>query len=409
MSAWALSLGSWLVLTAAAMPALQKSRIVALSTTIHENTQIVDSYLAENGLPSPSFDISTPPDLSLPSDIAKAKEAILEAIDELQTLMLGPMGKIFHEYAHTPTNLTSMHAIAKFKMANSFPPNETTTVAKLAKSAGMNEGDCKRVVRHVLSHHLFLEPSPGAIRHSAMTQAIAVVSLLREWMEDTSENMWSSAPRIVSAMEKWLGLDEPTQSAYNLAHRAASPGMQTSWILDNYSWDKYRSVVDVGGSHGVVAAELGQKHPSLKCTVQDLPEVISAVKTDVPNVEFQTYDFFTPQPVKDADLYLFRMIFHNWGDKYCIDILRNLIPALKPKSQIMINDHVIPEPKILSAYKDKNVKTFNLIIEACFNAKETDINDWTQLLKEADERFAIAEVKRPEGNQLQVIDVEWKG
>jgi hypothetical protein len=48
------------------------------------------------------------------------------------------------------------------------------------------------------------------------------------------------------------------------------------------------------------------------------------------------HDFFTPQPVKDADIYLYRWIFHNWDDEKSISILRNLIPALKKGAMIQV-------------------------------------------------------------------------
>jgi hypothetical protein len=238
-------------------------------------------------------------------------------------------------------------------------------------------------------------------------------------------------------MERWPGSEEPNQTAYNLARNTdvsffdylakdetgkraklfadsmtffqSSPGLQTHHIVDQYNWGAYKSVVDVGGSLGAVSVELAKQFPDIRCTVQDLPEVIAAAPKDVDRVEFEAYNFFTPQTVKEADVYLFRMIFHNWGDKYCIDILRNLIPALKNGAHIVINDHVVPEPGTLSPYQDRSVRAFDLVMKACFNAKERDMNDWRALLSKADERFVMKEVKRPEGSQLQIIDVEWKG
>lgn len=52
-------------------------------------------------------------------------------------------------------------------------------------------------------------------------------------------------------------------------------------------------------------------------------------------------DFFTPQPVT-ADVYYLRWILHNWPDKYCVEILRNLRPALKPGAMIVIHEQVLP-------------------------------------------------------------------
>lgn len=79
--------------------------------------------------------------------------------------------------------------------------------------------------------------------------------------------------------------------------------------------------------------------------VQDI-DVTEDMKTEHnrPNIQFQKYDFFTPQVVKDADVYLYRWIFHNWQDEQCIQILRAAIPALKPGAKILINDGCLPQP-----------------------------------------------------------------
>lgn len=56
------------------------------------------------------------------------------------------------------------------------------------------------------------------------------------------------------------------------------------------------------------------------------------------------HDFFTPQVVKGADVYIYRWIFHNWVDEQSIKILQAAIPALKSGARILINDGCLPEP-----------------------------------------------------------------
>lgn len=73
------------------------SRIVELASIINTNTATVDKYITSAGLPTPSFTIETPPQLQFPADVAKARDAVVEATDELQTLMLGPMRTIYNE------------------------------------------------------------------------------------------------------------------------------------------------------------------------------------------------------------------------------------------------------------------------------------------------------------------------
>ena len=92
-------------------------------------------------------------------------------------------------------------------------------------------------------------------------------------------------------MTKWPGSEEPNETAFNLAHHTelsffleisnipngakrfadamsffqAGAGMQTALIVDNYNWSDYASgtIVNVGGSHGAVAIELGKRFPSV--------------------------------------------------------------------------------------------------------------------------------------------------
>ncbi len=43
------------------------------------------------------------------------------------------------------------------------------------------------------------------------------------------------------------------------------------------------------------------------------------------------------------------------------------------------------------------------------NAKERDLDDWNHLLKQADPRFRLEDVKKPKGSRLAIIEVAWKG
>ncbi|KAI0202634.1 S-adenosyl-L-methionine-dependent methyltransferase [Astrocystis sublimbata] len=95
------------------------------------------------------------------------------------------------------------------------------------------------------------------------------------------------------------------------------------------------SSLDVGGSHGEVAIALAQAFPSQKFVVQDInePTILEADSRKPADVADRvcsmTHDFFTEQPIRGADVYLYRACLHNWSDQYAVRILRALIPALK--------------------------------------------------------------------------------
>lgn len=144
-----------------------------------------------------------------------------------------------------------------------------------------------------------------------------------------------------------------------MAWFSGGPGFETSHILENYDWAAIGNglVVDIGGSYGAVAIAIANKFHSIQCIVQDRPEVVTEgqnrLSDEIPNVTFMPHDFFTDQPVKGADVYFLRWILHDWSDKYAIQILRSLVPALKPGAKVLVNEYVVSEAGTVSAYEDR--------------------------------------------------------
>ena len=120
------------------------------------------------------------------------------------------------------------------------------------------------------------------------------------------------------------------------------------------SEDRKPTVLDVGGSYGTSAIAIAKEFPQLKLIVQDRPEVVESGEKalqencEVPHdvkerITFMKHNFFDSQPVKGAEVYLFRFIMHDWSDKYCVKILQALIPALEKGSRVIIADTILPE------------------------------------------------------------------
>ena len=142
-----------------------------------------------------------------------------------------------------------------------------------------------------------------------------------------------------------------------------SPGFETRHVYDLFDWGAYEqaSLVDVGGSHGLVCVELARKLPKFNFIVQDLPEVIAEGASIIPEdlskrIVLVAHDFFKAQPARNMDFYFLRWIFHDWPDQYCLKILRNLIPALKAGSRILINEICIPDRDTIPFYQERSLR-----------------------------------------------------
>ena len=173
------------------------------------------------------------------------------------------------------------------------------------------------------------------------------------------------------------------------------------------------NTAQVGGNSGSASLALAKVFPNLRCVVQDLPEPIHNAKaqagtlpTDfVGRIEFVEHDVFTPQPVKDADVYLLRMIIHDWADEDAVRILQELTKVMKGDSRIVIMDMVLPIPGNSSPTFEAALRQKDLTMRQAFNAKEREVEDWHALIRKVDERLQIVAIRRPEGSQHSIIEI----
>ncbi len=172
----------------------------------------------------------------------------------------------------------------------------------------------------------------------------------------------------------------------------------------------------MGGNQGYVSIAIAEKFPGLRFVVQDTAgmraaETIGTVPAALADrVSLTTHDFFTPQTVVGADVYFFRMIFHGFADKYCVQILQALVPALRPGcSRVVIHDGALPEPLTAGYVEERSMRTMALFMQVTVNAREREADDWAGLFRAADARFKFNRVWKPEKSRMSFIEAEWLG
>lgn len=104
--------------------------------------------------------------------------------------------------------------------------------------------------------------------------------------------------------------------------------------------------MQVGGASGFMSVALANRFPKLKLVVQDYKTNVERGAAQLPpelteRVKFSPHNFFDPQPVEGAEIYILRHICHDWSTENSIKILRQLVPAMKPGSKILLVEVVI--------------------------------------------------------------------
>lgn len=192
------------------------SRISELALLIARYTTEVENDLMADGLPCPTFDVDQPPTLVHNPKIAAARQAILEATDELHALMLGPislvilpsvrqlrprrtddLGLIYKSVQQSHTAPISLQAIYRFKLATSFPTDkDEASFEEISQASGLNVQIVRRILRQAIAHHIFREPRKGFVAHTAASKLLATDSSLNDCVGFITEEMWPSASKV---------------------------------------------------------------------------------------------------------------------------------------------------------------------------------------------------------------------
>jgi hypothetical protein len=120
---------------------------------------------------------------------------------------------------------------------------------------------------------------------------------------------------------------------------------QVPQIVAGYDWDRFPTIVDVGGGHGTLLAAILAAYPQISGHLVDLePTATEASRTfSAHHVEDRAQatggSFFDPLP-GGAQAYLLCDILHNWDDEQAHRILDRCVEAVHPTGRILVIEPV---------------------------------------------------------------------
>ncbi|KAL5041838.1 hypothetical protein BDW71DRAFT_157729 [Aspergillus fruticulosus] len=415
--------------------------LISLASQISHSASLINAFLLSNNHPAPSFAPNAPAAFPpAPATIQHARQSVLEAAQSLIDLLTGPAEHL-RWLACRYHDMSSLRWIYHFKIAPAIPLDGAISYADVAAKTGVDEDHLKRMVRHAMTNRLFTEPEPGMVAHTASSALLVTSQALNDWVGYTTEETFPASAKVVEAQERFGPSRSPTETGYNVAfdtgkpmfeHMAEDPkrerrfantmvemtsteGYGIHHLVEGYGWDKIRKakVVDVGGSTGHACIAIAKKAPEAAFIVQDLAGVVEQARASLPEslksrITFQEHDFFTPQP-EAADIYLLRFILHDHPDSTATTIVKNLIPAMRPGSRLIINDGVYPEVNTLPKGEERIARIMDLEMLTTFNARERPLADWVKLCADADSRLKLRSVSKPEGSVMSILEFVFDG
>ncbi|GMF93149.1 unnamed protein product [Aspergillus oryzae] len=299
------------------------------------------------------------------------------------------------------------------------PLEGSIAYADLAVLAKAPEPQLISVVRMAMTNGLFLESPPQHLAHSATSALLRNDADFHDWAVTMSDLSFPTAFAMVEAHERWPNSVEGNQTAYNIAvgselpffsHLAEQSDRKRQFAGFMRSMARSQGTDVEKLAEGWDWAALGQA-----CVVDDLPEVVAegpgylSYLDDAQDLKsrigYRAHSFFDPQPVQDADVYMLRMILHNWSFDDCVRILSRLVQTLKPGARIIIVDIVLPDPGVVPASKERLLRVQDLIMQQVFNSMERYLENWMDIFRKVDERLEVKRIVEPPGSLMSLIEL----
>ncbi|EEF37287.1 trans-resveratrol di-O-methyltransferase [Ricinus communis] len=155
-------------------------------------------------------------------------------------------------------------------------------------------------------------------------------------------------------------------------------------LIDEHKglFEGLKSLVDVGGGTGTMAAAIAKAFPQLECTVFDLPHVVVGLQ-GTENLKYVAGDMF--EAIPPADAVLLKWIMHGWTHEGCVKLLKLCKEAIKGKKggKLIIVDLVLESQHVTDHQDVETQFFFDILLMTLQTGKEKNNKDWGKLFMDA--------------------------
>lgn len=241
-----------------------------------------------------------------------------------------------------------------------------TTPTELAAATGTDPDALGRLLRHLVGVGVLAEPEPGVFGLNDTGRLLRDDGPAgqRYWLDLDglgarldlactgllhSVRTGAAGYPVVHGRGFWEDLDGDAGRRRGLDETMLALQRHTApQVATRYDWSAAKTVVDVGGGHGGLLAELLARHDHLRGVVLDRGGAAEAARRTLAGrgvadrAEVVAGSFFDPLP-PDADVYLVSRALSDWPDAEARAILRRCAEAAGPAGHVLVVE-VLPAP-----------------------------------------------------------------
>jgi len=278
-------------------------------------------------------------------------------------------------------------------------------ISQIAQDLNLNEAMAYRILRSIASLGFLKEEqqgrkfsitTSGELLRKDHPHTLQGVLLLEEGPEhyqiwkhlsrmimDGKQNAFSS--EYGNNIFEYAGKNSKYSKVFNDAMSSYS-AMHTAMVLEalkEYDFSDISHICEIGGGQGHLLSHLQSKYNHLSGTILELESVVNNQDSSWPNkmglqerCKYVNGNMF--EQVPSADLYIMKMILHDWNDEECVKILSNIHKSASDKSKIFIIEHVVPDPTT-----PHFSKLFDIHMMCATTGRERTIEDYKSILNQS--------------------------
>lgn len=235
------------------------------------------------------------------------------------------------------------------------------SIDELARLSNSHAPSLYRMMRALASVGVFAETDEKHFTLTPMAECLKT-GAMRTWAQmvhaDWNDKAWDyfldNVKTGETAFEKahdmplfrWLGNNPQAAELLSEANAIKAANSHRA-IVEAYDFSGIHTLIDIGGGHGALMAEILEANPAMKGIVADLPPVLEGARKTIREREFENRcelrecDFFRKVPT-GGDAYLLSHILHDWQDEQCKTILDNCRKAMKLGSRLLVVEIIVP-------------------------------------------------------------------
>ena len=179
------------------------------------------------------------------------------------------------------------------------------------------------------------------------------------------EELYRDPPRLEQFMRAMTGLSRINFEAF----------------AEKFDFARYKTLCDVGGATGLLAIEVAKRHPHMRCTSFDLPQVAPIAMRSISSaglserVKTASGDFFK-DPLPKADVITMGMILHDWNLENKMRLIKAAYDALPAGGAFIVIEALIDDARRENLFG--LLMSLNMLIEfgEAFDYSAADFQQW---------------------------------